>query len=76
MLINNCLDKFTNTLHVGDLVTIDITLPNETFTVMEIDGTPEKARLKIRKCIGATPFNIDANKVFWVMSPRLLADEE
>jgi len=76
MKINRCLDKYGNTLTIGDLVSIDIILPNETFTLLEIEGTEEKARLKLRKCIGATPFNIDAAKVYWVHTYRLLVDEE
>jgi hypothetical protein len=76
MLIKSCLDKFGNSLYVGDLVSIDLSIDKETYEILEIRGTEEKAELLIRICIGLTPFNIAANKVFWVKTPRRLADEE
>jgi hypothetical protein len=76
MLIKSCLDKFGNSLHVLDLVNIDIIEPNQTYEVLAITGTEEKGRLKIRKSLGLTPFEIDANKVFWVKSPRTFVNEE
>jgi len=76
MTIKNCFDKYGNTLTLGDVVSIDLEYYGETFTVIEILTTGDNARVKLRKCIGATPFNINANRLFWVYTPRNRPDEE